>query len=340
MDNTVFQSYNIEDQSYNAFIKREIHNLVKEAGFSETRTAEIDIVLSELISNLIKHAGRGELLYRLSKEEDEKLIEIFCLDKGPGTNDIARMMEDGVSTANTQGNGLGAMNRLCDVFQIYSRNNGGTTVYAKCFEKKRDKSVFRATPQFLVRTLQVCLPGEKLCGDGYTILKAKGQTKLLVVDGLGHGPHAHDAAQAAIKAFQECREEQPEDVLRYMHLQIKKTRGVVASIVIADHIRKTWTVSGIGNISTIIHQPDGIKKYNANNGIIGFNIPRVVSHMEVEMKTGDWITISSDGIQNKWNFSQYPHLQNYDPALVSAILYRDQGRKTDDMTMLVGKING
>ena len=125
MDNTLYSTYSVEDRSYLAFIKREIHNLVVHAGFSSMRAGEVDIIVSELTSNLIKHAGSGELTYRLFKENDKLAFELFCIDKGPGTNDINKAMKDGISSTNTLGQGLGSISRLSDLFQIYSRKDWG-----------------------------------------------------------------------------------------------------------------------------------------------------------------------------------------------------------------------
>src|SRR6218665_113651 len=108
MDNILFQSYIIEERSYVAFIKREIHNLVR-PHFSETRTAEIDIAVSEITSNLIKYAQRGELLYRITSENDRHFFEVICIDNGAGIKDLNQAMKDGVSSKATLGQGLGSI---------------------------------------------------------------------------------------------------------------------------------------------------------------------------------------------------------------------------------------
>src|SRR6187402_992042 len=100
MDNT-FSSYKIDDRSLVAFIKREIHNLALASGFGTHRAGEIDIIISELTSNLIKYAGSGELLYRVSNEIGKKAIEIYCLDDGAGIDNVNKIMADGYSSANT-----------------------------------------------------------------------------------------------------------------------------------------------------------------------------------------------------------------------------------------------
>src|SRR6187402_2856532 len=132
MDNILFQSYIIEERSYASFIKREIHNLVR-PHFTEQRTGEIDIVVSEMVSNLIKYATRGELLYRLSLQEDEPVFEVICIDSGPGIKDINHAMKDGISSKSTLGHGIGAIQRLSNFSQIYSQPDWGTIVYSQFY---------------------------------------------------------------------------------------------------------------------------------------------------------------------------------------------------------------
>src|SRR5687768_3655979 len=105
MDNGLFTSYEIEDRSFIAFIKREIHNIAVHESFSVSRAGIIDIVISELTSNIIKHAGEGELLYRFSQENGRKVFEVICLDNGPGIKDVSHAMKDGVTTTKTLGGG-------------------------------------------------------------------------------------------------------------------------------------------------------------------------------------------------------------------------------------------
>ena len=93
-----FTSYRIEERSYVSYIKREIRSQTMHARFSETQVGEIDIIVSEISSNLVKHAGSGEILFRVFEpDEDSSVFEILSIDKGPGIADTARMMRDGVA---------------------------------------------------------------------------------------------------------------------------------------------------------------------------------------------------------------------------------------------------
>ena len=98
-------TFNIEDRTFVAYAKREIHNEVR-GRFSERRAGEIDIVVSELCSNLIKHAGGGQILFRKLEQRGIDIVEIFSLDNGGGMADAHKMVKDGMSTSNTLGHGL------------------------------------------------------------------------------------------------------------------------------------------------------------------------------------------------------------------------------------------
>src|SRR6476661_3804584 len=120
MDKILFTRHTIDDRSQLAFVKREIHNLVKPV-FTEKRKGEIDLVVAEMLSNIIKYAGSGELLFRLSRENENDLFELICIDNGPGMKDVLFSSRDGVSTRNTLGHGLGSILRMSSFSQIYSQ---------------------------------------------------------------------------------------------------------------------------------------------------------------------------------------------------------------------------
>ena len=77
------------------------------------------LVASELVHNNIKHAeGRGLIQVW---QQPGPILDILTLDYGPGIADLAKAEEDGYSTSNTFGKGLGAIRRLSDESYIYSQ---------------------------------------------------------------------------------------------------------------------------------------------------------------------------------------------------------------------------
>jgi anti-sigma regulatory factor (Ser/Thr protein kinase) len=333
MDNSTFSSYGIQERSFVAFIKRELHNAAVHAGFPESKVGGIDIVVAELTSNMMKHAGSGELLYRFSKENNAPVFEIIALDNGPGIRDVVNSMKDGVSTTKTLGQGLGAIERLSDLFQVYSIPSWGTISYCKLHTKPPSAGDGIDLMQF--RVLNVAMPGETMSGDGYHITPGRKETRIFLGDGLGHGPEAHAAAKSAIDAFRHNQDNDPVEVLRSLHDQVKRTRGLVGTVVIADHETKKWKICGIGNISTRLY--DGLvpKNYISYNGIIGLNIPNTLKSHLADMGKHQCVVMSSDGIRTRWELSQFPSILRYDLLVLAAAIYKDNARKNDDMSILI-----
>ncbi|GAA3784521.1 ATP-binding protein [Flavobacterium ginsengiterrae] len=336
MDNT-FSTYKIDDRSLIAFIKREIHNLALQLGFTPHRAGETDIIVAELTSNLIKYANGGELLYRAHLDGDYNAIEIYCLDKGVGFDNVAKIMNDGYSSTNTLGHGLGSIKRLSNEFQIYSIKNWGCVQYVRITEKPDVISpVVQKGLNF--STIAVNYPGEKVCGDGYYIKQTSKGFQIFVGDGLGHGESAHEAVQLAIKAFKQTIESDPVAVLRDIHTKVKKSRGLVATIASVDYKTEVWNICGIGNINTRIYNGLENKTYTPYNGIIGHNIPRTLNNTIVPYKKHQIIIMHSDGLRTRWNLNELTSIVKQSPGIIASSLYKENIRGTDDATILVGKI--
>ena len=85
MDVNKHQRFPLTDASYLSKVKRDITHLAGNAGFSETEIGKINIVVSEMASNLVRHvANGGEILARIIEEPNQTGIEIISLDRGPG----------------------------------------------------------------------------------------------------------------------------------------------------------------------------------------------------------------------------------------------------------------
>jgi len=326
-----------DDRSYFAILKKDIHALAVSAGFSSVKVGEVDIIVAEMVSNLVKHAGGGQLLVKLVEENGLQGIEIISIDNGAGMTDVTRMVADGVSTKNTLGQGLGAMKRLADVFQVYSQKDWGTIILIRVFEASLP--LFEKKSRTETKVVIVPKPGEEKSGDGFYATTTNEYTKLFLGDGLGHGPEAAKAVDTAIEAFAGCTETDPVEIIRYLNTEVKKTRGLVGTVAIFDYRERKWRICGVGNIATKIIGPTSSKGYMAYNGIIGLNLPRTLNAQEVEYEKGQHIIMCSDGIKSRWETIKYPAILRYDLSILSASLYKDFARNTDDMSVAVCKIN-
>lgn len=333
----VYHRLNASDRSYFAILKKEIHAIAVSIGFTSNRLAEIDIVVAELVSNLAKHAIDGELLVKKIVAEEIEGLEIVCMDNGPGLNDVHRMMQDGVSTKNTLGHGLGAIKRLSDVFQIYSQKGWGTMLLVRFYKKgytKRNKPALAD-----IHSLIIPKPGETACGDGSAIKVSKDYIKIFLGDGLGHGKQAAEAVQMAIASFLICPELNAMEIIRDIHFSVKKTRGLVASVAIFLVNERKWKICGVGNIVTKFQAGNLYKTHNSYNGIIGHNIPNTMKDTEVPHMPGQIMALASDGIRSRWETIKHPALLRSELALLNAAIFKDFARNTDDMSIVSCKLN-
>lgn len=316
--------------------KKEIHRMAADADFPAKRLGEIDIIVAEITSNLIKHGKEGELLIAI--EPEQEYLEIIALDNGPGMHDPLRMIEDGVSTTGTLGHGLGAIKRLSDTFELYSIRGWGTILLSRIYKRKQPAAKRITGPVF--RSVVVPKTGEEACGDGCLVVRKDNWIKILLGDGLGHGIEANKAVTAAMEVFSQSDEKSPVELIREINNEVKKTRGLVASVAVLDLLSKTGRICGVGNISGKSFSAANVKNHISYNGIVGLNIPGSMKDQDLLTEEANlYLILCSDGIRSRWDISKYPTIFKYDLSVLAAAIYKDFSRKTDDMSVLVGKIN-
>lgn len=328
--------FSVADRSYLALIKKDIHHLAQTCGFSTQRLAETDIIVAELASNLVKYAKDGQLLVKVITETDRSGLELISVDQGPGITDISRMMEDGVSTSSTLGSGLGAIKRLADQFEVQTIRGWGSIILVRIWTKATSQTR-KYTAE--VKGIVVPKPGETDCGDAMSVKQTPQKLSVFLGDGLGHGPEASHAAQKAVKAFEECTEESPAELLRYIHQSVKKTRGLVATIATFDFQQRLWRICGIGNIACRLGNADQIKTCLPYNGIVGMNIPSSINDQEISWHQDQLLILCSDGLKSRFDLYRNNGIYKQDLSILATALYKDYARQTDDMSVVTGKLN-
>ena len=107
-------------------------NRVKEfavkIGMSVVNQTKLITAASELVRNMLKYAGGGQVLIEAITQGRDNGIRLTFQDNGPGIKDIALAMRDGYSTGKSLGIGLPGTKRLVNEFDIKSTVGEGTTV--------------------------------------------------------------------------------------------------------------------------------------------------------------------------------------------------------------------
>jgi len=109
--------------------------LASQCGLPSTELAVVATAISELARNIVRYAGRGEVILRLVDDHGKRGIEVVADDDGPGIPDVAQAMQDGYSTSGSLGLGLPGVRRLMDEFEIKSEFGKGTTVKVRKWKR-------------------------------------------------------------------------------------------------------------------------------------------------------------------------------------------------------------
>jgi len=324
----------IEDASHVGECRRTAQRLAESWEFDETLAGRVGIVATELANNVIKHAGRGELLIQAIPGEFAMTIEIIAIDRGPGMQ-VETCMRDGYSTAGTAGTGLGAILRLSTLFDVYSLADQGTVVVSRIAKQTKSRSnpaAAKTTSEFGAICLAVA--GEIECGDAWRIAERDGETAIMVADGLGHGTFAAAASRAAAVCFSERPFEAPSETMQRLHNMLSGSRGAAVACAVLDPAKSKVVYSGVGNIAGSVLSGERSKGMVSHNGILGVQLLRR-QQFEYDYGRGSRIVMHSDGMSARWSMGNYPGLLGHHAAVIAAVLYRDHARARDDVTVVV-----
>lgn len=309
--------------------------LAAEAQFDEVAQGRLAIIATELATNLIRHATRGYLLLQLLQTADGPTVELISLDSSPGIANVGQALADGFSTAGTAGNGLGAIKRLSDEFDIYSQVGRGTVIISRVFHHGLSNSATSG-----VVWGAICIPAtyETECGDCWRLLESADGCSLLVVDGLGHGPLAAEAAEIAAAAFVDTAPINPATYLQAAHKALAGSRGAAVAMARVNFGDRSLRFAGIGNISGTLVSNGDRRGLCSHNGIVGHQV-RKFQEFDFSWSDQALLIMHSDGLQGRWGLDDYPGLQQRHPATIAGILYRDFVRGRDDATVVVARLD-
>jgi len=321
----------ISDPSQTSEVRRAAQNLAASLGFDESKSGKIAIVVTEASTNLLKHAVQGEIL--LHGVEDPARgtgLEVLALDRGPGIPNLGESLRDGYSTAGSAGTGLGAIDRLADVFEIYSMPGQGTAILAQFWPRQS------AVPAFEVSGLLVATEGEELCGDAWSHCAGTDALSVFVADGLGHGPLAQSAAEQAVQAYESNERLPPVKVLEAVHAATRSTRGAAVALAQIRSSDRTVRFAGIGNIAGVLAHTTRQRHMVSMGGIVGHEM-RNLREFTYPWEPGSLMILHSDGLGTRWDLSKYPGLAHKPCALIAAVLWRDMVRGRDDSAVVVAR---
>ncbi len=317
----------VEDASAVAACRNAGLAMASRLQFPASRADQLALAVTEAASNLYKHARQGSLLLCVNREADVPGIDLVTIDAGPGLRDISAAMRDGHSTAGTLGIGLGAIRRLADFSDLYSRPGHGTALIARFWPAPGPPAIRCAG---LVRPIT----GEAECGDAFGVIRRDDVVTAVFCDGLGHGPLAAAASARALAAVLDEPASEPAALLERAHRRMSGTRGgAVAVVQVTGQVAR---FAGLGNVAGFVLSAGSRKSMLSVPGIAGYQA-RAFRQFDYEVPPGAAVILHSDGISSRWEVAAVPDVETRDPLLIAAVLLAEAGIHRDDAGVLVLK---
>lgn len=174
---------------------------------------------------------------------------------------------------------------------------------------------------------------EDECGDVGLFTEYEGGCFFALIDGVGHGKAAREAATLAKEyLLEDCRRDLVE-MMNGLHSRLKGSRGAVAVLCRLDFPDGLLHYVGAGNISVRIF---GARDYRlvSRDGIIGYMMasPR---EGEERLQPGDLLILSSDGIREHFDPCEFPGLLTGSACKIAADILGGFGKGNDDASCMV-----
>lgn len=323
-------SFPMDEASRVGEARRHAALLANQCSFDPTAAGRLAIVVTELSTNLLRHAHGGRLLMAC----DGNQVEVIALDKGPGMSNTRQSMGDGFSTAGTSGTGLGAARRQSQEFHLHSVPGEGTVIVARVGPQEGAPRDSATAARVRVGGIATAAPGEVVCGDAWAAAWTGATAALLLADGLGHGPQAHEAARAAVETFGQQPAAQPSTMVQSVHAALRTTRGAAIAALRADVNAAAVEFCGAGNIIGRMISGVTDRMMLTQHGTAGVQVRRP-EQVSFEWPDHAALVLHSDGIESRWTPQRLLPVLGRDPVLMAAIVMRDHCRGRDDATVVV-----
>jgi negative regulator of sigma-B (phosphoserine phosphatase) len=173
------------------------------------------------------------------------------------------------------------------------------------------------------------MEGEERSGDVAVFCATAAGGLVGVIDGLGHGPDAADAAEACASVVCDNPQAPPQELLELCHAALLDSRGAVMTVAWFDLERRALSWTGVGNVDARLVRagPDPREEVAlVFGGVLGYRLPKI-RPATMELSRGDMLVMITDGIESAIS----PALEGGGGAQALADrIFAMHGRGTDD----------
>ncbi|HEX4644161.1 MAG TPA: SpoIIE family protein phosphatase [Verrucomicrobiae bacterium] len=183
------------------------------------------------------------------------------------------------------------------------------------------------------------IAGQSVSGDLYLVKPFKNRILAAVIDGVGHGDEAAEAARQAMEIMDIHAAEPVISLVKRCHDALLRTRGVVLTVAKLDTVENTMTWLGVGNVEGRLWRADAGASHPRESvllrgGLVGYQLPALQASV-IPVAAGDLLILATDGIHPSFedgvNRNETPrqiadeimsrHFKGNDDALVLVVRY-------------------
>ena len=187
---------------------------------------------------------------------------------------------------------------------------------------------------------EVTQAGETESGDRYLVAPTPDGMLVAVVDGLGHGAEAADAAKVAVRSLERHAQQPVIPLVRDCHRSLLGTRGAVVSVAAFAARDQTMTWLGVGNVEGLLLREQASPRRESllmRGGVVGVHLPALAAEI-VPVTPGDTLILATDGVRS--DFSHERFAQQDSPRLLADHILARWGKRDDDALVLVVRYLG
>lgn len=184
------------------------------------------------------------------------------------------------------------------------------------------------------------LNGQDESGDLHFVGGHPGGVLIAVVDGLGHGPEAARASRITVATLNDNLGEPVTVLVERCHEALRKTRGVVLSLLTIEPRGREMTWLGVGNVDGTLYRARPAQRSRESlphrGGVVGYQLPTLRA-ATLPLEPGDTVVFATDGINGTFT-SESP--VGWNPQQAADHILLKYGKDNDDALVLVARITG
>jgi negative regulator of sigma-B (phosphoserine phosphatase) len=183
--------------------------------------------------------------------------------------------------------------------------------------------------------------GAKESGDLHVVAPFPGGVLVAVIDGLGHGTEAAQAACAAAEVLQAHADQCLTALIQRCHTSLRQSRGAVMTLVAFNSAESSITSIGVGNVDAVLLRANSPADcvhaaVLLRGGIVGYQLPPLRA-TSLSVRPGDTLMIATDGIRT--GFTDGVNVRQSPQQIAESILSL-HGKASDDSLVLVVRFLG